>query len=195
MGRREGRKKLSALTDSGVVRGVLAKVKRASAASGERKRRGGKKATRCSVFPLANAPSQLVKLHPAYLPFPPVPIRPSLSLALSLTLEHNLWSTPDLESYLYDICVHYLAQGVQGTGISSRDELRHFVGGKREEERARVPSLSASEELIQPPETSSFHDLPRSGKNNFPGFPPLSPRDPPFPEGVMLKNSRRYLLR
>lgn len=150
---------------------------------------------------MANALSRLVKLHPAHLSFPLALILPSLfstlssslALARSLTLQHNLWSTPDPESYLYDICVHYLAQAVQGTGISSRDELRRF-GKRRRKRRARVPSLSASEELIQPPETSSFYDLPRSGKNNFPGFSPLA-LGSPFPDGVMLKNSRRYLLR
>lgn len=180
---------------------MLAKVKRASAARGERRRRRGKKTTRCSVFPLANAPSRLVKLHPAHLSSPLLPSFPSsppflsfsLAPARSVAPRHNHWSTPDPESYLYDICVHYLAQGVQGTGISSRDELRRF-GKRRRKRRARVPSLSASEELIQPPETSSFHDLPRSGKNNFLGLPPLALRSP-FPEGVMLKNSRRYLLR
>ena len=134
------------------------KVKRTR---GERKRRRGKKTTRCSVFPLANAPSQLVKLHPAYLPFSPVPIflpfSPSLSLSLSLSPSSlslslslvfsltllNLWSTPDLESYLYDICVHYLAQGVQGTGISSRNEPCCYMERRRKRRRECLLYLRA----------------------------------------------------
>lgn len=117
--RRGVKKKLSALTDSGVERGALAKVKRASAARGGegqgRKRRGGKRATRCSVFPLANAPSRLVKLHPAYFPSPPPVTHPSLPPSLfrflaRFVLRYNHWSTPDPKSYLYDICVHYLAR-------------------------------------------------------------------------------------
>lgn len=107
-----------------------------------------RKTTQCSVFLSPDAPSRLVKLHSARLS-----VLPSLSFSLSRSLAQSSVSIPDLGSYLYDICVHYLARGVHGTGISSWDELRR--GEKTEEESARVPSLSASEKLIQPPETSS----------------------------------------
>lgn len=114
--------------------------------------------------------------QPFLLP-PPSPF--SLAPTRSLALQHNLWSTPDPESYLYDICVHYLAQGVQGTGISSRDELCRFGKG-RWKRRARVPSLSASEELIQPPERRALSTIYRVRGRIISLASLLSPWDPPF---------------
>lgn len=123
---KRGEKKLSALTDSGVEREVPAKVKRASALRGERENEEEER--KLHGVPFFLWPMHLRgSLHPVYFPLPCLLFFPlSSSFPHSLALQYNLWSTPDLESYLYDICVHYLAQGVQGTGISSKDESRRF---------------------------------------------------------------------
>ena len=121
-------------------------------------------------------------------PFFSLSLSPSLSLSLplslSLSLSFSRFLTHSSQSLVYSwpgvLSLRYLRALSRARSTRHRDFFEKramLLHGEEKEEETWVPSLSASEELIQPPETSSFHDLPRSGKNNFPGFPPLSPWD------------------
>jgi len=164
----KGEKKLSALTDSRVEPRGLSEGKKDAQERGKNEER--RKTTVFRFFPSSDAPSRLVRFISS---LSPVPVLPFLfSLCFSLTLRHNLRSTPDPMSYLYDICVHYLAQGVHRTAISSRHESCRVVAREKTEEESASAFFICEREIN--PATSQRDELHRSSRVRGRIIPPAS---------------------